>query len=79
MKTTLIAAFLLASAGIGHAQSHPAPLDDAGLVDLFEPGDFAELEKIAEQARASKERNGAGDWQLAAFYDALFGAARLQE
>lgn len=58
-----------------HGQPLPAPLDEGHIAKLFDAAEFTELEKIAGHARITKERNRAGDWQLATFYEATFGAA----
>ncbi len=64
----LIPCLLIAST----SWSYPAPVDGATIGKLFETGDFAALEAMAEQARTSKESNSEGDWQLSWFYHCLY-------
>lgn len=58
-----------------HAQSLPEPLDGKAVAARFEAGDFTGLEKLAADARSSRTRDRAGEWELAMFYEAIVGRA----
>jgi hypothetical protein len=52
--------------------SHPVPLDEAEVANLFTSGNFGALEVLKSHALRTRDQNTSGDWQLECFYSIVF-------
>ncbi len=61
----------LVSPTSAHAEELPVPLNAKELLQFFDDGNFAEVERTENEARESRAINAAGFWQLERFYTVI--------